>query len=150
MSRGHKRNNNKGYAERAYAYYKKYGVAGAISNGLKWLTDRPERLTALSTFAIFLATAVMVGVGIAQWRAINGQLGIMADDQRPWISIKEEEISSPLTFHPVGGASIKTKFTIQNTGHAPAAKVWIMTKMYFIGYGGGKFQMMFGMNSVEI
>jgi hypothetical protein len=36
----------------------------------EWLIEKPERLTALSTSAIFLATAVTVGVGFAQWRAL--------------------------------------------------------------------------------
>ena len=84
MSKGTKRNNYKQKAEKTYAYYRSHGTFGIIRNGWNWLLADSDRLTALSTFAIFLATAVAVGVGIAQWRAlhstdqaIHGQLAAM-------------------------------------------------------------------------
>jgi hypothetical protein len=76
MCEGNEGSRYKQYAERTYAYYKERGVMGIVDDGWQWLIGKPERLTALSTFAIFLATAVMVGVGLAQWTAIRGQLDI--------------------------------------------------------------------------
>jgi hypothetical protein len=66
-------------AKKAYKYSKrliwaavaKFGVW--ISRAWHWLVYgwEPERLTALSTFAIFLATTVAACVGIAQWNALK-------------------------------------------------------------------------------
>src|SRR5258708_7135661 len=71
MTQTNKRRSYKDYAKRAYSYYKKYGVFGSVGNFWRWLLDRPERVTALSNFAMFLATAVAVGVGYAQWRELH-------------------------------------------------------------------------------
>ena len=71
MSEGDEGGGDKNYARHTYAYYKKCGIIGAIRNGWQWLLDKPERLTALSTFAIFLATAVAGVIGAAQWRALK-------------------------------------------------------------------------------
>lgn len=70
-------NRNVRYSEhvrRAYRYYKRYGICGTIRNGWRWLLDKPERLTALSTLAIFVATAGAAAVGFAQWTVLSGQL----------------------------------------------------------------------------
>src|SRR5437763_16100978 len=46
-------------------------VVRGIGNGWRWLLGKPERVTALSTLAIFAATAVAVGIAIAQWAALK-------------------------------------------------------------------------------
>lgn len=74
MSERDERHSYKGRVERAYAYYKKYGIVGSIGNGWHWLLAKPERLTALSTLAIFIASVVAAGIGVAQWRTLKGQL----------------------------------------------------------------------------
>jgi hypothetical protein len=91
-------------AKRAYAHYKKYGIFGSVGNFWRWLLKKPERLTALSTFAIFLATAVAIGVGVAQWRALRSTDITLQDNlvasTRAWIvptGVKiDGELSAPL------------------------------------------------------
>jgi hypothetical protein len=108
-----------------------------------WLLGRPERLTALSTFAIFLATAVAVAVGIAQWRVIKGQLVEMQEashiaagqlqvaqgqltkimsDERPAIYIDiPYDISIYSWAHASEGASfINLPYRLTNYGKRPA------------------------------
>jgi hypothetical protein len=77
MNQCSKRNYFQDCAQGTYAYYRQHGLSGIIRNCWTWLLADSDRLTALSTFAIFLATAVAVGVGIAQWRVLSGQLSEM-------------------------------------------------------------------------
>jgi hypothetical protein len=100
VSEGTKCNYCKEKAKRAYAYLKECGLVG------RGLFEKPDRLTALSTFFIFLATAVAAGVGMAQWHALsntdeklgrqveamNRQLALLQIDQRPWISAPEIKV----------------------------------------------------------
>jgi hypothetical protein len=91
----------------------------------KWLSD-PHRLTAISTLAIFLATAVAAGVGIAQWRALHStdekigrQLAMMESDQRPWVDIRDIKLTEDIGFDQ-NGARITVGFDLINTGRGPA------------------------------
>lgn len=120
MSEGDEGGGDKNYARHTYAYYKKCGIIGAIRNGWQWLLDKPERLTALSTFAIFLATAVAVVIGAAQWRAlkstdaaIHRQLSLIEADQRPWVGIQKFEFSK---LEPNESITV----TFKNFGKSPA------------------------------
>jgi hypothetical protein len=79
VQEGSKRQRYKQHAENAYSYCKNMVVLAFsffwrwTSKTWGWLVSgwEPERLTALSTFAIFLATAAVVGVGWAQWEALK-------------------------------------------------------------------------------
>lgn len=104
----------------------------------------PERVTALSTFVIFLATVATVCVGIAQWRALHSTDEATRDlakaalkqaettentliaTQRPWIAIKSITITSPLAFEPTSDdheGRIELGFLVRNTGNSPAIRV---------------------------
>lgn len=137
MNEGGKRDNYKQKAKQTYGYFKERTCLG-----WNWLIDRPERLTALSTFAIFLATAVAVGVGIAQWHALRStdkathiaavaakQSAEIANQtlhaaQRPWLSFEDVKIAGPLTFDEIGG-HLPIKFTVKNSGTSPAVGSYI-------------------------
>jgi hypothetical protein len=139
-----KRNSYKEFVQKAYAYYRNHGLIGIIRNGWTWLLADSDRLTALSTFAIFLATAVAVGVGIAQWRVLSGQLSEMkssseqversitasnriADEtktanalthesNRPWIGAVTVTVDPPI----VAMKPAKINLTFSNAGKSPA------------------------------
>lgn len=55
--------------------------------------------------------------------------------QRPWVSIAAEEVASPLIFEERQSV-INLNLTLKNTGAAPALRVAIWPKIYFMGYGG--------------
>lgn len=93
--------------------------------GWNWLLQKPERLTALSTLAIFVATAVAAVVGIAQWSAlrstdgaIHGQMNLMAADQRPWLSAPK--ISA--------GKNGSLEFIFRNVGKTPTRGLFVDAK----------------------
>jgi hypothetical protein len=139
------RNSYRGYAQKTYAYYRKHGgLPGIIRNGWTWLLADSDRLTALSTFAIFLATAVAVCVGIAQWSVLRGQLTEMkssseqiersikasnriADEakaanaltgeaSRPWIGALSVTVIPPITEMKAS----KINVSLSNAGKSPA------------------------------
>jgi hypothetical protein len=92
--------------------------------------DRAARRTANATWFIALFTAVAVGVGYFQWKALHStddkvgkQLALMEADQRPWISI-EAQIAGPISFSSFG-AQLTSKITIKNVGKSPAFKVFV-------------------------
>jgi hypothetical protein len=95
MSDSPKRNGYKKKAKKGYAYFKRYVLCG-VPTVWRWLLETPDRLTAISTFAIFLATAVMVGVGFAQWSALTStderigeQVKILQRELRAWVAAIE-------------------------------------------------------------
>jgi hypothetical protein len=81
---------------------------GSLRKGWNWLLTKPERLTALSTLAIFLATAVAAGVGFVQWRTLRstdeairiqagimkGQLDEMQIARQPFVVFQDVEFHS--------------------------------------------------------
>jgi hypothetical protein len=71
MSEGDAGSGYREKAGKAFAYYRRNGIFGSLRNFLDWFTDKPDRITALSTFAIFLATVVTVCVGYLQWQALT-------------------------------------------------------------------------------
>lgn len=114
-------------AKKAYAYYNKYGFTGIFKDGWVWLLDKPERLTAISTFAIFLATAVAIGVGIAQWRVLNSTDETLRETmiigQRAYVSPREIDFTN------------KIGLTLQNTGATPANEIRVFSNWEPIAKG---------------
>lgn len=107
-----------------------------------------------ATIGIFVATAVSVVVGIAQWRALSNtdeatrvaaeaakQAAEIANrtliaSQRGWIFLKRIWISSPLTFDK-NGASTTVAFEISNVGQIPASNVMPNAWLGILKNGGG-------------
>ncbi len=125
---------------RAYGYLKEKIIAdrntviGCVATMWNWLLDRPERLTALSTFAIFLATAAAVGIGLAQWKAL-----IRTDEttreafsavQRPFITAIGLDISQQAY-----GASPpqhwQYKIVLENSGNTPTKNMTVVSSVSF-------------------
>jgi hypothetical protein len=121
---GRKRYDYKECAKRTYSYYVKYGVTGIVSNGWNWLLNKPERLTALSTFAIFLATAALIGVGIAQWKTLKATDFTTRQTSRAFVYFEDAVlISYPNPPQKAVTYAIITKMT--NSGTTPARNVKI-------------------------
>jgi hypothetical protein len=90
--------------------------------------DRSSRRTATATvwIAIFAVIAAFVGIsqaiiGNRQLTAMQGQLNAMEAEQRPWIATTIELAGDLIIGNQ--GAQIKVKYTLENTGHAPAFNV---------------------------
>jgi hypothetical protein len=81
---------------------------------------KPERLTALSTLAIFFATIVAALVGFAQWRELHKtdktvQESLVAGT-RAWVVPTGAKVDGPLK----AGTSVRIKILYENTGREPA------------------------------
>lgn len=102
----------------------------SLQNGWDWLLTKPERLTALSTFAIFLATATAVGIGIAQWRALystDEAIRIQADIMRRQLDDAEIQEAASVTIRnlTITGFPDNTivSFDVVNSGRTRADQV---------------------------
>ena len=73
------------------------------------------------------ATTVYVFVAIAQWSAMQDQIGLARQEfessQRPWVAISKVDSRSPLIFDKAGAHGI-VFMTLENPGHSPATHVW--------------------------
>jgi hypothetical protein len=122
------------YAQKAYAYYRQHGLAGSFVCIWDWLLADSGRLTAFSTFFIFLATAVAAAVGFAQWRALHStdekigrQLALMESDQRAWVPLKIA-LGEGLTYD-VSGWQAAITYRITNVGKSPALNADVFAKL---------------------
>lgn len=105
--------------------YKAKGRLGRImmpitrrcNDGWIWLLEKPERLTALSTFAIFLATAVAVGVGIAQWTALR------ATDEKIGHQLKEMQQTRLDTIEQIR-ANLRPDFDFVRVNNGKEVEKW--------------------------
>jgi hypothetical protein len=108
----------------------------SLRKGWNWLLTKPERLTALSTLAIFLATVVAAGVGFVQWRTLRstdeairiqagimkGQLAEMQIARQPFVVFQDVEFH----FDPNSSKNEVTIFAYQqwlNTGDNPTSRL---------------------------
>jgi len=87
--------------------------------------DRIIRLgTGVATVILAMATAYLA------WDA-DRQIGIMENDQRPWIKV-ETEIAGPFDFHAGGLANLPLRFTLTNVGKSPAFNIRLGAWGYLI------------------
>ena len=107
----------------------------------KVLVDRIRRS---DRWMIFLTAAIAfsgVVSAIIFWRqldAMRGQLDIMSADQRPWISVEQLSISSPLSYDAAGWQfgnrwHITLTYKLKNFGKTPATHVIFWAHMAPIG-----------------
>src|ERR1700741_4920583 len=107
----------------------------AIQNWWGSLIGRPERLTAISTFAIFVATSVASVVGIAQCRVLSRTLNEMRDEQRPWV-YADLSSGGKIFRNQSGGLTIPIGLTFHNIGRLPAMYVSPDIEGYLSGSRG--------------
>ena len=80
MRKSDDRNNYREYAKRAYNYYKKYGLFRTLRRGLRWLIDKPERISAISSLAeVNSRTQDLVLKGFYLYRMSDQELGFTYD-----------------------------------------------------------------------
>jgi hypothetical protein len=132
MNTENERDSAKPESSKAYEY-----TLGKILRGWTWLLAKPERLTAISTFFIFLATAVAVGVGIAQWRALRSTDNAIREQliasNRAWIDV-EIELIGDLLMEP-DAARVTIKYGLKNYGTAAATDVFFEPKFVLHDWG---------------
>src|SRR5713101_8561477 len=81
-------------------------------------------------FTLFLAVVGLL-TAVIFWRQLNvmqGQLDVMAADQRPWVSFEDFGIAGSLSFDDIGSTGgkrwhVKVRYQLKNYGKTPAAHV---------------------------
>jgi hypothetical protein len=68
-----------------------------------------------------------------QQHTMQGQLNEMRDEQRPWVSATAEP-ASDFTLDDAG-AHFQVKFVLNNSGHSPALRAWVIPNMYPLRQG---------------
>src|SRR5437867_1893043 len=98
--------------ERAEAGYEKREHKQESEMGLREAIKR----SSLTDWCIMLFTGVLTVVGYYQLTAMSGQLGVMREDQRPWVGLKELGSIPPLA----ANVSFPIWINIGNFGKSPA------------------------------
>lgn len=122
-------------AERERSEADRHADRRAIIDALSTLNANDERRYRWERRRFALDVIAVIGAYIAAWflfgqqRVLQGQLDETKLEQRPWVSV-DLQPDGPFSYNADGGADIKLKITLQNTGRFPAISVEPLLRMY--------------------
>lgn len=96
---------------------------------------RWTRAVANYTNWLFLVGVVAAVVAFFTLKAIQGQLAEMQAEQRAWVSFEPNITLTQGIEYDVNGMHWTINFPVHNTGHSPAAYVWIDSPLVTRGFG---------------
>jgi hypothetical protein len=86
------------------------------------------------TFALVIVNFVTAYIFWHQLNVMQGQLQEMKVDQRPWVSASQIALVGSLV-HDDSGEQMTMRFSLKNTGHSPARRVFPSFLPSFSGWG---------------